>query len=926
MKRIYLITSCLRHVLPKSHLPLTLLVLLLCLPGRAQTDSGNYTLTFDLVRGHAELSRIKVTNSDSIDLVIPATCDIDGVTYPVKLTAYGISDVRSNDGYYCRRLRSLTVQAECDSLVSIHSSSLPGLRTLIFEGKMKAMGPNWSRYSSFTDNLRKLRLPGGTAEEPMRYWGGSFTTDTLLLPDYFSLMGGNFDCTNVTVAPKVMFNRRAPFYYCRRLKKAVLEEGITDLPNYFFCGCDSLKDITFPSTLEHIGRSLLSARLERTEDGKDIHHLVPWAEAQPEGVLYLGKVAYNYIGNLPDGSEITFKPGTTCIHTELFYKPELDGYLCNYKHLGNELILRIPSSVKYIQMPFQDNDQFKFVLEEGNPYFRDNGNEVLMDGGKTLYYVRHAADDNSYTIPEGVDSICYGALSTLSPLDVLTIPAHVKGAKWADAGMPYNGGTASCSLLPSTRLLQMQGSCSGDIHDVEEIVCSANHVNLIVYRRNTQLRSVTYTDGVTEPGYIGPDAYTTDWQLAYADDFRLNLAPHMSLPDNFLWSYPNSEITLPEVSSMSQHVFSNPRWQDNPDDSYTSGYRNKILTTVNLSGTGLTTLDVNFDVLPSLEKVVLPDAMEHLESSFQECTKLTTLTLPAACTSIATENTSARFPWSLATINGGEQVEMIGANALGGTAWLSQQKGLVTLGRCAYTYMAQTEGEKETIEIPQGIRTIAPGFLTNGTLPANCVALPLNIPEGVTIIGKNAFEKSTAAITSEASLPLPASLEEIQEKALAGFVLRIHTLHLPAALKRLDNNALNWQWLNNRDSLHCYLPAANVPEVTQTSFGSLPSRQTALMKLHVPLGTREAYEASVWADIFKGGIEEDPSMGTGIQTAETEDNSLRFTADGVYVNGSATIYDASGALLIQAPKGGHIALPHGIYLVRLADRTVKVVR
>lgn len=904
-------------------LPLTFLVLLLCLPGKAQTDSGNYTLTFQAKGDYAELSDIMVTSMDSLDLVIPATCDIDGVTYPVILPANGISKLRNS---YTRRLRSLTVQAECDSLVSIYPSSLPGLRTLIFEGKMKAMGSYWDRSIG---NLRKLRLPGGTAEEPMRYWGGSFTADTLLLPDYLSVMGGKFDCTNVTVAPKVMFNGKAPLANCRGLKKAVLEEGITDLPDMFFYFCDSLKDITFPSTLEHIGSRLLSTRLERTEDGKDIHHLVPWAEAQPEGVLYLGKVAYNYIGTLPDGSEITFKPGTTCIHTELFYKPELDRYLCNYKHLGNELTLRIPSSVKYIQMPFQDNDQFKFVLEEGNPYFRDNGNEILMDGGKTLYYVRHAADDNSYTIPEGVDSICYGSLSNLSPLDVLTIPAHVKGAKWADAGMPYNGGTASCTLLPSTRLLQMQGSCSGDIHDVEEIVCSANHVNLIVpSRMNSQLHSVTYTDGVTEPGYIGPDAYTTNWQLAYADDFQLNLAPHMQLPDNFLWSYPHSDITLPEVSSMSQHVFSNPRWKDTPDDIYTSGYRNNILTTVNLSGTGLTTLDVNFSALPSLAKIVLPDAMEHLESNFRECTNLTTLTLPAACTSIATENTSACFPESLATINGGEQVEMIGTNALGGTAWLSQQKGLVTLGRCAYTYMAQTEGEKETIEFPQGIRTIAPGFLANGTLPAKCVALPLNIPEGVTIIGKKAFEKSTATITSEASLLLPSSLQEIQELALAGFNLHINTLHLPAALKRLDNNALNWKWLSNTDSLHCYLPAANVPEVTQNSFGSLSllSRQTALMKLHVPLGTREAYEASVWAEIFKGGIEEDPSMGTGIQTVETEDGSLRFTADGVYVNGSATIYDASGTLLIQAPKGGHIALPHGIYLVRQAGRTVKVVR
>ena len=901
-------------------LPLTFLVLLLCLPGKAQTDSGNYTLTFQAKGDYAELSDIMVTSMDSLDLVIPATCDIDGVTYPVILPANGISKLRNS---YTRRLRSLTGQAECDSLVSIYPSSLPGLRTLIFEGKMKAMGSYWDRSIG---NLRKLRLPGGTAEEPMRYWGGSFTTDTLLLPDYLCVMGGQFNCTNVTVAPKVMFNGKAPFYGCTRLKKAVLEEGITDLPNYFFNGCNSLKDITFPSTLEHIGSSLLSARLETTEDGTTIHHLVPWAEAQPEGVLYLGKVAYNYIGTLPDGAEINFKPGTTCIHTEIFYTPDFYGYLCNYKHLGNNLTLRIPSSVKYIQMPFMDNERFKFVLEEGNPYFQDNGNEILMDGGKTLYHVRHAADDNSYTIPEGVDSICYGSLSNLPPLDVLTIPTHVKGAKWADAGMPYSGGTVSYILLPSTRLLQMQGNCSGDIRDVEEIVCSANHVNLIVYGMNTQLHSVTYTDGVTEPGYIGPSEYTTNWQLAYADDFQLNLAPHMQLPDNFLWSYPNSEITLPEVSSMSQHVFSHPAWQEYPDDSYASGYRNKLLTTVNLSGTGLTTLDVNFSALPSLAKVVLPDAMEHLESSFQECTKLTTLTLPAACTSIATENTGARFPESLATINGGEQVEMIGENALGGTAWLSQQKGLVTLGRCAYTYMAQTEGEKETIEFPQGIRTIAPGFLANGNLPANCVALPLNIPEGVTFIGKKAFEKFIANITSEASLPLPSSLEEIQEQALAGFNLRINTLHLPAALKRLDDNAMNWKWHTNKDSLHCYLPAAHVPEVSTTAFGSLMSRQNALMKLHVPLGTREAYAASVWAEIFKGGIEEDPSMGTGIQTVEAEDGSLRFTADGVYVNGSATIYDASGALLIQAPKGGHIALPHGIYLVRQAGRTVKVVR
>ena len=210
-------------------LPLTFLVLLLCLPGKAQTDSGNYTLTFQAKGDYAELSDIMVTSMDSLDLVIPTTCNIDGVTYPVILPANGISKLRNS---YTRRLRSLTVQAECDSLVSIYPSSLPGLRTLIFEGKMKAMGPYWDRSIG---NLRKLRLPGGTAEEPMRYWGScSFTADTLLLSDYLSVMGGKFDCTNVTVAPKVMFNGKAPLANCRGLKKAVLEEGITDLPDMFF--------------------------------------------------------------------------------------------------------------------------------------------------------------------------------------------------------------------------------------------------------------------------------------------------------------------------------------------------------------------------------------------------------------------------------------------------------------------------------------------------------------------------------------------------------------------------------------------------------------------------------------------------------------------------------------------------------------------
>jgi len=96
----------------------------------------------------------------------------------------------------------------------------------------------------------------------------------------------------------------AGFDSCMAVTSLVLEEGVSDIGNNAFKDCVNLGEIDFPLSL----RNIRGTAFEGT----------PWYERQADGVVYAGKVAYRFKGDLPDNYDMVIKEGTISISERAF--------------------------------------------------------------------------------------------------------------------------------------------------------------------------------------------------------------------------------------------------------------------------------------------------------------------------------------------------------------------------------------------------------------------------------------------------------------------------------------------------------------------------------------------------------------------------------------------------------------------------------
>lgn len=116
-----------------------------------------------------------------------------------------------------------------------------------------------------------------------------------------------YGCTNLTtiiLPSSLKIIGIQMFHGCASLTSIVIPEGVTRIDNMAFYNCTSLTDITFPSTLETIGDSVF--------DG------TAWYSNLPNGVVYVGNIAYRYNGTMPNNTSIILDEGTTIIYRQLF--------------------------------------------------------------------------------------------------------------------------------------------------------------------------------------------------------------------------------------------------------------------------------------------------------------------------------------------------------------------------------------------------------------------------------------------------------------------------------------------------------------------------------------------------------------------------------------------------------------------------------
>lgn len=201
------------------------------------------------------------------------------------------------------------------------------------------------------------------------------------------------------------------FANCTGLSSIELPSSVRTIGDQAFSYCSNLSSISVPDSLESIGSYAFEGTI--------------WYNSQPNGIVYLGKIAYKYNGSMPSGTSIRLQDGTLGIAGQAFsncsglidiYMPEglisIGNAAFNSCRSLKNVVL--PSSVTYI----------------GDAAFASSGiTEIIIPNSvKEIPY--HAFSDcrnlNQLVIGESVEIIGQGAFSTCTQLTDVILPNSVK--------------------------------------------------------------------------------------------------------------------------------------------------------------------------------------------------------------------------------------------------------------------------------------------------------------------------------------------------------------------------------------------------------------------------------------------------------------------------------------------------------------------
>ena len=111
--------------------------------------------------------------------------------------------------------------------------------------------------------------------------------------------------TSIRIPNTVTSIEDKAFGQCSGLTSITIPNSVTSIGWHAFEGCSDLASITIPSSVTSIGSNAFNG--------------TGWYNNQPDGLIYVGKVAYSYKGTMPDNTSIIIKDGTVGIAWSAFY-------------------------------------------------------------------------------------------------------------------------------------------------------------------------------------------------------------------------------------------------------------------------------------------------------------------------------------------------------------------------------------------------------------------------------------------------------------------------------------------------------------------------------------------------------------------------------------------------------------------------------
>ena len=346
---------------------------------------GNSVTTIKMCAfsGCSKLTSIKLPNSiTSIDEYAFSECgSLTSVTLPDTITTIS--------KYMFKNCSGLTNMELPHTVTTIDYEAFKGCSGLTSIEIPNSVTTIYGHAFSGCSGLTSVTLPNSITTITVGMFKDCSRLTSIEIPDSVTTIGnyafsGCSSLTNITIPNNVTIISAYVFFGCSSLTNINIHDSITTIEQQAFSGCSKLMDITIPDSVTSIGEYAFSG--------------TAWYNNQPDGVVYAGKIVYEYKGTMPENSTIVIRDGMLSINSSVFYT-------CN-----GLISVEIPDSVTSIgSSAFYGCNELKNVKI---------GNGVISIGSSAF---SNCTKLTEVTIPDSVTSIGVNAFYACSALTSVTI-------------------------------------------------------------------------------------------------------------------------------------------------------------------------------------------------------------------------------------------------------------------------------------------------------------------------------------------------------------------------------------------------------------------------------------------------------------------------------------------------------------------------
>lgn len=312
--------------------------------------------------------------------------------------------------YKCSGLTSITIPKNVTNVVS---NAFEGCNGLIYVELHCKSTPSFSGNTS----IKNVIIGDEVEYICWNAFSGCTGLSSLSIPNSVKNIGneafkGCVGLTSVNIPDKVTSIEPGTFAGCTGLTSITIPNGVTSIGKNAFEDCTALASISIPTSVTSVGVDAFSGSA--------------WYNNQSDGLIYIGGIAYEYKGIMPDNTIIIIKEGTKIINANTFQEctgltaitiPNSVTTIGNYAFYkcSGLISVTIPGSVKSIgQWAFSYCSKLKSLTIQYGVNLID---EEAFSGCTSL---------ESVTIPNSVTSDLYYTFSGCSSLKNITISNKVK--------------------------------------------------------------------------------------------------------------------------------------------------------------------------------------------------------------------------------------------------------------------------------------------------------------------------------------------------------------------------------------------------------------------------------------------------------------------------------------------------------------------